>query len=561
MTLNSAQLVGAVIADLVSQELRSASEHEPYPKVRVVGASVTELQQMLNDLSDTKLPDCDDPVRVFVAGAELSPLTPAGSHQEILGADETLTAKRHLQERLGTVLVGVGVMPDAEGLQTLFTIGDQTALRSTGSDDATIESRVDRLTEVVWRLDDDIAEVPGVVKNAVDAIFDAYRHIEGAPSLRAWLGYLSAVRTATRDLNVIDEITADRVARSALASLYLFPDHADGPFSSSALHTRLRKNIYISRSSDPNGRWVDDIEVLARIDASEVSDVTKARMVAYVAGDRGAREQTSFEDWLRVFESKASKSKGLGTRIRDYVETRNPTVLDVLEALDVVEALNGGGDDAVSAAEDLVSAASTKAGDESNSLYSSLPKSLRKQVDRLLSSSDTVSDPLIGILRRLTDLPANVASVAIEIVAQTDTTRFSRLAFVALYVPALRSVAEALQGNRTLDISGLPNLAEEHAVCAALCGITDEDHNADNSESGDAGWGEIGIRITLREADESVVADTHRCLGWTAIEHFCCACCSTRRPDQASPLPRLLTSSLMQPHPVRRCQEQTSCSN
>src|SRR4051812_41493325 len=108
MNAHSPQLVGAVLADLTRQALHSAAEDEGYPTVRVVGASVTELQRLLHDLSEETLPGRDEPIRVVVAGAEPGVLTPAGDHQIILDDDQPLTKYRHDRVEGGTVLAGVG---------------------------------------------------------------------------------------------------------------------------------------------------------------------------------------------------------------------------------------------------------------------------------------------------------------------------------------------------------------------------------------------------------------------------------------------------------------------
>ncbi|NDO90128.1 FtsK/SpoIIIE domain-containing protein [Cellulosimicrobium composti] len=364
----------------------------------------------------------------------------------LLAEGEQLTAWRNVPGSGASVLLfDWGQPPDAQGLSAVNRLDGAVLL--TGQDE---EARFGLLALEAWLAAGGEGRVP-------PALVAYQRHIwravsdseEESRSLRRLARYLveSAGKVAASTVHT-DEVIQE-AASSALPSLGLFPD--SGLFASeSAVEARIKKNVRVAGLKQPNGALLAEEDLLARIDAAELTAVslervalssdsakTHMRNLVMEVGERSedARRALDLPLWLEIFEKRTTKV-GLGRQIRDIVERVAPARLEEFDALLVEDGLDHSDQEA---AERFLFAEPPT---DAETLADLLPKVLRRRVEKIaFPDSQVVLDPLRALLRELTyfdDEEEGTVNVRVE--GTLENGAWTRWLFAFLYGRSLKQV-------------------------------------------------------------------------------------------------------------------------
>lgn len=356
-----------------------------------------------------------------------------------------LTAWRNVTgEGASVLLFDWGIPPDAQGLTAVNRLDGSVLL--TGPDQ---EGRFATFAQEAW------AEVGG--NGRVPALLEAYQmrvwrtvteSEEEGRSLRRLARYLveSAALVAGSAVHTSDVIQA-AVSR-ALPSLGLFPD-ADLFVSESALEARIRKNVRVSGLRQPSGALLPEEDLLARIDAAELTapslervslseDDAKTHMrnlVMALEPIEDARRALDLPLWLEVFEKRSTKV-GLGRLIREAIERVADERLDEFDGLLVEEGLDRSDQEA---AERFLFAEPPV---DAETLADLLPKPLRRRVEKIaFPDSLVVPDPLRALLRELTYFDDEEdGTVTVRVEGNLESGAWTRWLFAFLFGKSLKDV-------------------------------------------------------------------------------------------------------------------------
>lgn len=512
------RLTGLVASRIVAELMTRQAAEQPKdstPAIRVKGFSAGEVEVMLRAWTQLSLPHRSSPVKVVVAARSeddgfLSDLQPP---QQRLAADEMLTTHRNALVVDGTILVEVGPQPDAEGLDALFTVRDDSVLADPAGGEAvgglTFEARFELLIDIVWQ-NRVSSPSPACVHLRAAQVYNALKDVGAAPSLRQWISFVDRLADrATEETLPWDTGTADREVGRALERLGLFPDptlfnHDDSP-------RRVARNYFASTLSTPENKQLRDGELLERIDRLEapgghvLRPTLKDDMRAVAnESDPSARERIDLEEWLWLFSTKRTVL-GLGDKIRRHIVRAHPERLGDWDDLEVTVGLN---DRVRAAAETLVAAEAT--GDDP-APFMLLSRRLQRQVNKLLARTESVADPLVAILRSVYRQAEEIVSVGIEHVGAKDESRYSRRVFALLYSQTLSALSE---GASAVPLSIDPSLLEIGPLMDAkkLSG----DRQEDSSKEAD-GWAPVMFRVVGRnDAGNDETVDSY---SWDAHDH------------------------------------------
>lgn len=364
----------------------------------------------------------------------------------LLEPGEQLTAWRNVTgEGPSVLLFDWGVPPDAQGLTAVNRLDGSILLSGPDQD-----RRFETFAEEAWVEVGGDGRVPTLLKSYQLRVWRAVTESEEeGRSLRRLSRYLveSAAAVAGAAVHTSDAI--QMAVSSALPSLGLFPD-SNLVISESALEARIRKNVRVSGLRQPSGALLTEEDLLARIDAAELTplslerarlsaDGAKAHMrnlvMASGVGTEAARRALDLPLWLEVFEKRSTKV-GLGRLIRDVIERAAGERLDEFDALLVEESLDRSDQEA---AERFLFAEPPV---DAETLADLLPKPLRRRVEKIaFPDSLVVPDPLRALLQELTYFDDEEdGAVTVRVEGTFESGAWTRWLFAYLYGKSLKQI-------------------------------------------------------------------------------------------------------------------------
>lgn len=364
----------------------------------------------------------------------------------LLVEGEQLTAWRNVPGSGASVLLfDWGQPPDSQGLSAVNRLDGAVLL--SGPDE---ETRFELFAREAWFAAAAQGGLPPALAAYQRRIWRAVSEsAEEGRSLRRLARYLveSAEKVAALTVHTDDVVQA--AVSSSLPSLGLFPD-SDLFASESAIEARIKKNVRVAGLKQPSGSLLTDEDLLARIQASELtasslervglsSDVAKAHMTSLVmeAGARpeDARRTLDLPLWLEIFEKRSTKV-GLGRQIRDGVQRDFSSRLEEFDALLVEDGLDRSDQEA---AERFLFAEPPL---DSETLADLLPKVLRRRVEKIaFPDSQIVLDPLRALLRELTYFDdEEEGTVIVRVEGTVESGAWTRWLFAFLYGRSLKQV-------------------------------------------------------------------------------------------------------------------------
>lgn len=411
----------------------------------------------------------------------------------LLEAGEQLTAWRNVTGSGASVLLfDWGVPPDAQGLTAVNRLDGAVLL--SGADE---DRRFQTFAREAWLEVGGQGRPPATLKSYQLRVWRAVSESEeDGRSLRRLARYLVESTAAVARAGVHTSEVIQAAVSNALPSLGMFPDHCLF-VSDSALEARIRKNVRVSGLKQPSGTVLSEEDLLARIDAAELTDAslerlglsaddakTHMRNLVMEWGERteDARRALDLPLWLEIFE-KRSKKIGLGRQIRDAIERIASARLDEFDALLVEDGLDRS--DQVAAELFLFAEPST----DSEPLADLLPKPLRRRVEKIaFPDSLVVPDPLRALLRELTyfdDEEEGTVSVRIE--GALETGAWTRWLFAFLYGKSLKQVQTAVGLRLGLDV-------QADLLDCNVPALPPDDEPFDSSEA----WAPIRIVVEMQ---------------------------------------------------------------
>lgn len=364
----------------------------------------------------------------------------------LLEPGEQLTAWRNVTgEGASVLLFDWGVPPDAQGLTAVNRLDGSTLL--TGPDQ---EARFETFAQESWVEVGGGGKVPTLLSSYQSRIWGAVSESEEeGRSLRQLARYLVESAAAVAGAKVHTNDVIQGAVSSALPSLGLFPD-SDLVVSDSALEARIRKNVRVSGLNQPSGAVLTEEDLLARIDAAELSQpaLERARLstvdakrhmrnlvMAWGGPKEAARRALDLPLWLEVFEKRSAKV-GLGRQIRDEIERTAGERLDEFDALLVEEGLDRSDQEA---AERFLFAEPPL---DAETFADLLPKPLRRRVEKIaFPDSLVVPDPLRALLQELTYFDdEEEGAVTVRVEGSLESGTWTRWLFAYLFGKSLKQV-------------------------------------------------------------------------------------------------------------------------
>lgn len=364
----------------------------------------------------------------------------------LLQPGEQLTAWRNVTGSGESVLLfDWGVPPDAQGLTAVNRLDGSSLVSGVEQD-----KRFATFAREAWFEAGGQGTTPRTLESHQLRVWRAVSESEEeGRSLRRLARYL--VESATSVVNAevhTAEVTQSAVS-DALPTLGLFPD-GDLFVSDSALEARIRKNVRVSGLRQPSGAILTEEDLLARIDAAELTDVSLARVglssdeakthmrnLVMESGERTecARRALDLSLWLEVFEKRSAKI-GLGRQIREAIERSAAARLDEFDALLVEDGLDRSDQEA---AERFLFAEPPA---DTEPLADVLPKPLRRRVEKIaFPDSLVVPDPLRALLRELTYFDdEEEGTVTVRVEGAPEAGAWTRWLFAFLYGRSLKQV-------------------------------------------------------------------------------------------------------------------------
>ncbi len=442
------ELVGRVAGELILEAL--TIEAGRAPAVRVTGFTPGEVEWMITTLANQSLPGCSDPIRVITApGVEVIP-DDSPTRATLLPEHRTLTSFRNELSENGNVFIELGHQSDREGLGTMFHFGDDQVMEAHKDG---MPARLKLMSTMAWVGVCGDSVLPDALVSVLVEVFEAHRkHGAGAFALRPWAEFvLRMVQELKECANGIVNSDVLRATSGAISSLYLFPDSNLDEVNVAA---RIRLNICLADRLKPNGSPLTESDLLKLIQVADLVKVDgqpleadedaqlRSLMRRYAGGDNEARLEIELRFWEQLFQRPNSKKK-LGDVVRERLELAHAERLEEFDALDVIEGLNRKDP---AAARQLLEAEPQEG--NCSSLSALLGAILRRSVERLASTKQTIGDPLVAILRKVheqrSEMDSDIESNTFKVVASkpTESTRFTRSLFVLLYGATLQEVAQ-----------------------------------------------------------------------------------------------------------------------
>lgn len=478
-------MIGRTVADLVKAELTRPAVTAPARRgllVRTLGRD--EVAELIAALSDFSVDDQGKPVELVVSLSEQR-----RAEDPTLAAhagDQTLTYYRNNVSR-GLVLIELDPFSDVSGQKHFRTVSD-----------GHVRAMAPELLAQSWAVTNDagIHPPPEVLTERLERLGESFRRID--ESLRPWVAFLLSVidGTSTQDVVTADDVVA--TIGESLPTLGLFRDPR--LFEHRNIDRELARNRHIAQLRDPNGRELEQEDLLKRIDMAKfgggdqpLSEDDESALSAsareYVM-DRSLanrRAAPAYRDWIRVFEAKAKR--GLGEQIRAHLQSSNlEAPLERFEELEIEADLDDKDQDAAQRLSDD----EFDVGNGRN-LAEVLPTTLRRRVERLATPDiQRVDEPLRGILQALVSLGGGEGSTIALRGLDPIQPRGTRSLFALLYGPTLAEVSSAC-GDRfqvqpeLLHVEALPSLADSDDV--------DEDVND---------WEELRLAVTTEDGESAV---------------------------------------------------------
>lgn len=501
MTNFQPQIIGRIIAQLASNDLKKASNDEGVrPMLRIKGLERPEIMEAASILVKLQ-EDRGQPCELKISCRNPWPGCPS---DWFLAEGET-RAKYRNSARTALVLIDDEPEPDEQSLRNMHTLSDSAILIGAGESG---ERRRQQVANVVWstvieRKDDD---APETLHSRCETVFEGYQAAHGDVSLRVWVGYLmEVVSKLAGTVSVVDSLEVEDAVSKALPALGMFPDAELFKFRAAAGHRRLVKNIHFAALRSDSGREIanEDIEklideILFRCSDGEAYKEAEnerwrdlcRRFLTSV--DRTEIRKIPYRVWSQLFD-KQSKKRKLGELIRETLEQECPDRIDELDDLDVIDGLD---QSEAEAAEALLK---TEPDDpEKQPLIDILPSRQRKAVEKLaLPPSPYTDDPLTSLLRSFYELvgdaeidgepleePSNVSTLSISVETPGhDSAQLSLAAFRFLYASVLRQIADFENPGRPLEVSIAPELIDGTCNIAEVFQLLFPERAEDDEES------------------------------------------------------------------------------
>lgn len=370
-----------------------------------------------------------------------------------------------------------------------------------------------------WRIARNTADVPKTVSDVVETLLEVRlaggKAGESKPiSLRQWLSFALSVCAHLPAKGAIDGATAREAVGKALPSLEMFTDTPLRDIDGSVpLKRRLERNFEIANWRQKSGRELDADELLGLVDKThfrdeageplrdrEVAQVREQLKAYLLSTEEARREEIELRHWLELLDQTVQK-RGLGTRIREYLEATSPDRLREFEELDVEDGLNV---KQVEAARELLEAEAEDS--DAVALADLLTTSLRKAVERIANPTARSTDqPLRHLLKLIyqlrDDVPEGARSLRLEIRPRhgvEPSDQLSRALFALLFGRTLRAVAERTEGSAWGFVVD-PSLLDTGEIASWLAAENGEATAADEPE--EPKWDDLRLQLRWDNED------------------------------------------------------------
>lgn len=456
-------LVGEIVADIASTEIRRTSASGGRPGLRISGFSEGEVVAIATRLGGLQVPGRAAPATVKVGTRRQIEGLPATVR---LATDETLTMWRNA-DVAALIIVDLDPQGDEAGLRgSLHQLNDQNVLtRSLGDADREGE---DIVLRHAWQMAGRGGEPPHRLVSDLEVVRLAVTQDEGL-SLRRWVRFVWSICADLSEVALLTPTEIDRVVGCRLAVVGMFPDSLLFSDERSS-RSRLVKNLRSAALRQPSGSQITEDDLLTRIDlvrlderivelagASSEAAVREAMREVVRGEGEAARQRIELEAWLQLFERRAQD--GLGAQIRLRIASHYPTRLEEFDELEVEPGLDRSEQDA---AERLVNA---EPADADSSIVELLPATLRRRVEKLAYPDARIEpDPLRALLHGLHvlheapatqegDAERGESQVSLLVEGPPEQGRWTRWLFRFLYGRVLEDVVEQSSSDLGLKLS------------------------------------------------------------------------------------------------------------
>ncbi|MNZ23031.1 DNA translocase SftA [compost metagenome] len=430
----------------------------------------------------------------------------------------------------GLVYLETRVQSDEQGLQNLFTLRDSNFLDGSFDEYAGTETTVPSLLlRKAWEIvvDDGTPAPTLLLERASLVIRLVHPEIEPVP-IRRFVAFAAEVCGAWHDqTGAVDSEAADRIVAQCLWQLDMFPDPRwRDPTSDARTRRRLELNSRHAelmsagseldpeelRKSASSTQFVDDKG--APLPTAEITRFAQLCSEYAHTATEDLRCQIPYTIFEQLFRRDTAGLK-LGDRIRSEIEQAAPVRLQELDAADLVGGLNSRSQ---SSAEELLGLGNLEG---EPPLVDLLSNRTRRAVERLAAPpASRFFNPAIELVRvflrlKNQDHTCQPSRIELHAAQPKDPSNAAHGLFVFLFGPTLAAISEALAGMpQACELDVAPDLVSQRAV-PPLEEQQDEDDDAESVK-----WQPLGIRITIKGANDEIIEEINQLWDPQAISHF-----------------------------------------
>ena len=485
--MSTAKVIGRAAATLVRHELtRSGAAPPARRSVLVRNLARDEVAEMVSTLNGLTVDEGSKPIEIVVS---LGPEHENDPELEAYSAGGKSMTYFRSRVSSGLVLVEVDPFSDSSGQRHLRAVTDSEILGG-----STQTRRHQALLAEAWTsIGHGSGGPPAVLTERLDRLVRAYARIDG--TLRRWTSFLIDLLARVPTNEVLTPERAATAIGDALPTLGMFRDPT--LFEHRDLQRELERNRHIAQMRTPQGRELEQEDLLGRVDSAEWSGpdenpddaeraARRSAASAYVLAPTISTRAAAplYRDWLPIFE--ATGKRGLGEQVRSaLVDLGNEIALERFNELQVQADLDVKDQEAAQKLRDD----DVDVGDE-RTLLELLPTTLRRRVERLATPGvQRVEEPMRGILQAVVAVAGDDATPIEVTLAEGPVPEGTRSVFALLYGPTLAGIAD--------DCGDQFQLAEELRRIAPPPTEDDVDEDGQPAEM----WADLGLVVRSQDGD------------------------------------------------------------